>query len=104
MLEHAFSGPPFTVGIEEELMILEPEGWGLAQEIEALLEHTVALAAHDLVALLAEDADALGCRDELESVGDLLTNGTGAHRQLAHYGDNGDLRALVAEIAEHTRA
>ncbi len=37
MLEHAFKGPPFTVGIEEELMILDPEGWGLAQEIEQLL-------------------------------------------------------------------
>ena len=59
--------------------------------------------AHELVELLAEDADALGCREELESVEDLLTNGTGAHRQLAHYGDDGDLRALVAEIAEHTR-
>ena len=34
MLEHAFNGPPFTVGIEEELMILDPDGWGLAQAIE----------------------------------------------------------------------
>ena len=59
--------------------------------------------AHELVELLADDADALGCREELESVEDLLANGTGAHRQLAHLGDNGDLRALVAEIAEHTR-
>lgn len=37
MLEHEFKGPPFTVGIEEELMILDPDGWGLAQEIEQLL-------------------------------------------------------------------
>lgn len=37
MLEHSFSGPPFTVGIEEELMILDPDGWGLAQAIEDLL-------------------------------------------------------------------
>ena len=37
LLEHAFTGPPFTVGIEEELMILDPRDWGLAQEIEALL-------------------------------------------------------------------
>ena len=37
MLEHSFSGPPFTIGVEEELMILDPEGWGLAQAIEELL-------------------------------------------------------------------
>ena len=27
MLEHASAGPSFTIGIEEELMILDPEGW-----------------------------------------------------------------------------
>ena len=37
MIEHAFNGPSFTVGIEEELMILEPESFGLAQAIERLL-------------------------------------------------------------------
>jgi carboxylate-amine ligase len=37
MLDHAFNGPSFTVGIEEELMILEPEGFALAQAIEPLL-------------------------------------------------------------------
>src|SRR6266540_1475051 len=37
MLEHHFNGPPFTIGIEEELMILDPDGFGLAQEIEAIL-------------------------------------------------------------------
>jgi glutamate---cysteine ligase / carboxylate-amine ligase len=38
MIEHAFTGPPFTVGIEEELMLLEPDSLGLAGEIEAILE------------------------------------------------------------------
>jgi glutamate---cysteine ligase / carboxylate-amine ligase len=38
LLEHAFSGPAFTVGIEEELMILDPESLDLVQGIEALLE------------------------------------------------------------------
>jgi glutamate---cysteine ligase / carboxylate-amine ligase len=38
VLEHRFNGPPFTVGIEEELMILDAEGLGLAQEIEGILE------------------------------------------------------------------
>lgn len=37
MLEHSFNGPPFTVGIEEELMILDGETLDLAQEIEPLL-------------------------------------------------------------------
>jgi glutamate---cysteine ligase / carboxylate-amine ligase len=37
VLEHRFNGPPFTIGIEEELMILDADGLGLAQEIEAIL-------------------------------------------------------------------
>jgi glutamate---cysteine ligase / carboxylate-amine ligase len=39
MLDHNFTGPPFTVGVEEELMILDPDGWGLAPEIEQLVDH-----------------------------------------------------------------
>ncbi len=38
MIEHAFTGPPFTVGIEEELMLINPESLDLAGEIEAILE------------------------------------------------------------------
>jgi carboxylate-amine ligase len=37
MLEHRFNGPPFTIGIEEELMLLHANGLDLAQEIEAIL-------------------------------------------------------------------
>ena len=37
MLDQKFNGPEFTVGIEEELMLCEPEGFGLAQEIERIL-------------------------------------------------------------------
>jgi len=37
VLEHRFTGPPFTIGIEEELMILDSESLELAQEIEAIL-------------------------------------------------------------------
>ena len=37
MLEHRFNGPPFTIGVEEELMILDADGLGLAQEVEAIL-------------------------------------------------------------------
>ncbi|MGI9020309.1 MAG: carboxylate-amine ligase [Solirubrobacterales bacterium] len=38
VLEHNFSGPAFTIGVEEELMILNAEDYGLAQEIEAILD------------------------------------------------------------------
>jgi carboxylate-amine ligase len=33
-----FSGPCYTIGIEEELMILDPESYALANSIDALLE------------------------------------------------------------------
>jgi glutamate---cysteine ligase / carboxylate-amine ligase len=36
-MEHQFSGTPFTVGIEEELMLVEPESLQLQQGIEAIL-------------------------------------------------------------------
>ena len=36
-MDHQFNGPPFTIGIEEELMLLDPDGLGLAQEIERVL-------------------------------------------------------------------
>jgi glutamate---cysteine ligase / carboxylate-amine ligase len=37
-MEHRFTGPPFTVGVEEELMIIDAETLDLAQEIEMILE------------------------------------------------------------------
>jgi carboxylate-amine ligase len=37
MLEHRFNGPPFTIGIEEELMLLHADDLSLAHEIEAIL-------------------------------------------------------------------
>src|SRR3954452_25528555 len=38
MLEHRFNGPPFTIGIEEELMLLDARSLDLAHEIEAVLD------------------------------------------------------------------
>jgi glutamate---cysteine ligase / carboxylate-amine ligase len=38
LLDHDFTGPPFTIGIEEELMLLDSDGLGLAQEIEAVVD------------------------------------------------------------------
>jgi len=37
-MNHAFTGPSFTLGIEEELMIVDSEGYDLANAIELLLE------------------------------------------------------------------
>jgi carboxylate-amine ligase len=38
MLEHRFEGPPFTIGVEEELMLLDAETLDLGQGIEAILD------------------------------------------------------------------
>jgi carboxylate-amine ligase len=37
-MEHNFHGPSYTIGIEEELMIVDPESYGLVNAIESLLE------------------------------------------------------------------
>ncbi|HEX6457942.1 MAG TPA: carboxylate-amine ligase [Thermoleophilaceae bacterium] len=37
-MEHRFTGPPYTIGIEEELMILDAETLDLSNSIEAMLE------------------------------------------------------------------
>jgi carboxylate-amine ligase len=39
----------------------------------------------DLLSLVAEDAEALGCERELANVRRILTRGTSAHRQLKDY-------------------
>jgi carboxylate-amine ligase len=58
----------------------------------------------ELVTVLAPHADELGCRPELDGIEDLLTNGTGSHRQIAIADANGqDLRALTEEIAQTTK-
>ena len=43
MIEHAFTGPSFTVGIEEELMLIDPESLDLAGEIEGILADVPAM-------------------------------------------------------------
>lgn len=40
----------------------------------------------ELLSLVAEDAEALGCSEEVASVRNILTRGTSAHRQLKDYG------------------
>ncbi len=39
----------------------------------------------ELMALIAEDAEALGCVKEIENLKDILSRGTSAHRQIATY-------------------
>ncbi len=39
-MEHKFSGPLYTIGVEEELMIIDGETMGLVNRIEELLEAT----------------------------------------------------------------
>jgi len=38
MLKHHFDGPPFTIGVEEELMLIDAETLDLGQGIEAILD------------------------------------------------------------------
>ncbi len=44
---------------------------------------------------LAEDAEALGCAPHLETVHEIVAEGTGARRQLARFEETGDLRAVI---------
>ena len=87
MLDHAFKGPAFTIGIEEELMILQPDGFDLAQEIEGILG--------DVPARYAEQVkpEFLQC---------VLEIATGVHSSVRSAGDElRELRAAVIAVAEN---
>ncbi len=56
-----------------------------------------------LAELLQEDAEELGCVDELASVETLITRGTGARRQLDMADKGADPRAVTKEIVEKSR-
>ena len=86
-VEHRFSGPSFTLGIEEELMIVDAETLELSNSIEALLE-------------AVPDADGEVKPELMESVCEIATtpcaNVEEAGRQLRA------LRAMVCQTAaEH---
>ena len=77
-MEHRFSGPSYTLGIEEELMIVHGEGYDLVNAIETLLE----------------DAPAGDIKPELmESVLEISTDPC---RSTAEAGEQ--LRALRAQV------
>jgi carboxylate-amine ligase len=85
MLDQAFTGPSFTVGIEEELMILQPEGYALAQAIE------------DLLAAVPAEIEGQVKPELMQSVLEIATkpcaNLTGAAREIT------ELRRAVIDIA-----
>jgi glutamate---cysteine ligase / carboxylate-amine ligase len=85
VLEHNFSGTPFTIGIEEELMLLDAESLDLSQGIEQVLENVPAdyegKVKHELFKSVLEIATT-PCADVPE-----------ATAQLA------DLRRMVSDVA-----
>src|SRR3954454_7754267 len=91
-VEPNFTGPSYTLGIEEELMILEPEGWGLVNAIESLLEDSdgagddgsVKPELHESVLEIATRP----CADTREAGAELR----GLRRQVAELASRRDLR------------
>jgi carboxylate-amine ligase len=74
-VEHRFTGPPYTIGVEEELMIVDRETFDLASSIEGLLESLEGVeAAGEVKPELMESVCEIAtepCRDTRE-VGDQL--------------------------------
>ncbi|PTQ95876.1 carboxylate-amine ligase [Mucilaginibacter yixingensis] len=56
----------------------------------------------ELLDLIDDVVDDLGCRDDLQYVHKILEHGTGADRQLAVYEQNRDLTSVVDYITSHT--
>ena len=73
-MEHRFSGPAFTIGIEEELMLVDPETLGLSQGIEAILadvdEGGIGQVKPELMQSVLEIATGI-CRDLGEAANQL---------------------------------
>ncbi len=85
MLEHNFNGPPFTIGIEEELMLLDPDDLNLVQGIGRILADVPADRAEQVKPELMQSVLEIAttpCAD--------IAEGTS---QLA------DLRAMVSTVA-----
>ena len=86
VLDHQFNGPSFTIGVEEELMIMDARGLDLAQRIE------------DVLSALPDGLTGEVKPELMQSVLEVATEPCpdvgAAGRQLA------DLRAAVANVAE----
>jgi carboxylate-amine ligase len=86
-VEHRFTGPPYTIGIEEELMILDAETLELSNSIETMLE-----------AVGGADEDGQVKPELMESVLEVATNPCrNTHEAGA------ELRELRARVAQTAR-
>src|SRR6476660_9177168 len=89
VLDHRFgAGPPLTVGVEEEYMLLDPQSWDLVSGVEPLLEK----------AAESEFADRL--KPELMQC--VLESGTVVCEDVP--AAEADLRHIRSYVAEHARA
>jgi hypothetical protein len=60
VLDHKFGqSEPYTLGVEEEYMLLDPETFDLVQQVDTVLE---AIAGHEFAANVNPGADAVGAR------------------------------------------
>lgn len=126
-LDHTLALTAVTVSLAHRLARLFDEGEALVEVPTELVDdnkvraavrglegrlvdfpHRKVVEARDmirhLIELLHEDAEELGCAAELEGVEDLIEGGTGARRQLEMADRGADMRELVTEIAEKSRA
>lgn len=86
MLEHSFNDTPFTVGIEEELMLLDPDTLDLSHGIEEVL------------AAVPPDREGQVKPELFQSVLEIATMPSGTVAEAA--AELGELRQLVREIAD----
>jgi carboxylate-amine ligase len=66
-MEHHFSGPNFTIGVEEELMIVDGETMDLVNAVEALLEEAPAGAIKPELMESVLEVSTDPCRDTTEA-------------------------------------
>jgi glutamate---cysteine ligase / carboxylate-amine ligase len=84
-VEHRFTGPPYTIGIEEELMILDAETLELSNSIESMLE-------------AVREANGQVKPELMESVLEVATNPCANTREAG-----AELRALRARVVAAAR-
>lgn len=73
-MEHKFTGPCYTVGVEEELMIVDRHSMGLVNRIETMLEAVPSDTAGDIKPELMEsvlEISTTPCKDVAEAHGQL---------------------------------
>ena len=58
----------------------------------------------ELLEFVDDVVDDLGSREALEPIHSILREGTSAERQMRVYKETGDLKAVVRQIVEETRA